>query len=148
MHKPITGWHMLAMMVAFFGVVIAVNITMARLAISSFGGTVVENSYVASQHFNGWLEDARASDALGWQVVPVLRADGRVAISVTGAPDPLTLAASARHPLGRLPDQQLTLTRTAAGEYRSVEQLPVDRWLIRLDVASGADHWRSESEVR
>ena len=146
--RPFTGWHMLAMMVAFFGVVIAVNVTMARLALTSFGGTVVENSYVASQEFNGWLENARTAEALGWQVTPDLRDDGRLAISVAGAPDPLTITASARHPLGRLPDQQLTFTRTAMGAYLSVESLAQDRWLVRLDVASGADHWRSESEVR
>jgi nitrogen fixation protein FixH len=50
-------------MVAFFGVVIAVNLTMARLAIGSFGGVVVENSYVASQKFNGWLDRPRAGGA-------------------------------------------------------------------------------------
>ena len=33
---------------------------------STFGGVVVENSYVASQDFNGWLDEARAERALGW----------------------------------------------------------------------------------
>lgn len=148
MRKPFTGWHMLGLMVAFFGVVIAVNVTMARLAMTSFGGTVVENSYVASQQFNGWLEGARASDALGWQVAPALRDDGKLAISVAGAPDPLTITATARHPLGRRPDRQLTFARVSAGEYVSAEVLAADRWTVRLDLASGAQHWRSESEVR
>lgn len=146
--RPFTGWHMLAMMVAFFGVVIAVNFTMARLAMTSFGGVVVENSYVASQNFNGWLQDARNSDALGWQVSPDLRDDGRLAITVAGAPDALTISATARHPLGRLPDKQLTFTRTAAGEYLSVEALAADRWILRLELSSGDQHWRSESEVQ
>ena len=36
-----------------------------RYAMSTFGGIVVENSYVASQEFNGWLEEARQSDGAG-----------------------------------------------------------------------------------
>ena len=55
-------------MVAFFGVVIAVNLLMAHYAVSTFSGTVVDNSYVASQEFNGWLGAARAQRALGWTV--------------------------------------------------------------------------------
>ena len=56
---------MLFAMLAFFGVIIAVNLTMAVLASKSWTGLVVKNSYVASQSF-----DARrlAQEALGWQV--------------------------------------------------------------------------------
>ena len=65
--RPFTGKHMAAIMIAFFGVVIAVNVLMARLATSTFGGLVVENSYVASQKFNRWLGEARSEKALGWK---------------------------------------------------------------------------------
>ena len=44
MTKAFTGRHMAAIMVAFFGVIIAVNFTMARFATATFGGRVVENS--------------------------------------------------------------------------------------------------------
>jgi len=50
-----TGWHMTFILVSFFAVVIAVNLTMAHFASSTFGGLVVENSYVASQKYDGWL---------------------------------------------------------------------------------------------
>mgnify|MGYP001281167617 CR=1 FL=1 len=39
---PFTGRHMATILIAFFGVVITVNIVMARFALSTFGGTVVE----------------------------------------------------------------------------------------------------------
>src|SRR3546814_2526847 len=58
--KRFTGRHAAMILVAFFGVVIAVNIVMASFALSTFGGTVVDNSYVASQHYNQWLARADA----------------------------------------------------------------------------------------
>lgn len=145
---PFTGWHMLAIMVAFFGVVIAVNVTMMTVARSSFGGIVVENSYVASQEFNGWLRAARAQDALGWQVDTAVESDRSVAISVAGAPDPLAVTAMARHPLGRMPDQALTFHRTADGRYVSTSPLPEGRWTLRLQLVSGGAVWRQEVVVQ
>jgi nitrogen fixation protein FixH len=53
--KPFTGYHMAAILIGFFGIVIAVNIYMAKVAVGTFGGTVVDNSYVASQNYNEWL---------------------------------------------------------------------------------------------
>ena len=75
---PFTGWHMLAICVAFFGVVIAVNVVMADLAISTFSGEVVENSYVASQRFNGWLDEAKAeAEMLTVEIIERARAEAR-----------------------------------------------------------------------
>ena len=59
-----TGKHMAAVFIGGFGVVIAVNLVMASYAVGSFHGTVVENSYVASQNYNDWLRQAAASKAL------------------------------------------------------------------------------------
>ena len=61
-----TGRHMLAIMLAFFGVIIAVNITMAVKANTSWTGLVVKNTYIASQQFNGRAEEGRRQAALGW----------------------------------------------------------------------------------
>ena len=63
MTRNFSGKHMAIILVSFFGVVIVVNLVMARLAVSTFGGVVVENSYVASQEFNRWLEEAEAEAA-------------------------------------------------------------------------------------
>ena len=46
MRREFTGRDMAMVMVAGFGVVVAVNFYMASLAIGGFGGVVVENSYV------------------------------------------------------------------------------------------------------
>lgn len=145
---PFTGRHIAVILVAFFAVVIGVNVFMARSAISTFGGVVVENSYVASQNYNTWLDEAAREKALGWQAEARRQADGRVAVTFTGAPATgLTLSGDAWHPLGRLPDQQLRFTRQADGTYLSDASLPEGRWKLRIQAVAGADKWRKEQDL-
>jgi nitrogen fixation protein FixH len=144
-----TGRHMAAILAGFFAVVVAVNLTMARFATSSFGGRVVDNSYVASQHFNRWLDEAEAGRALGWRTAMARQADGRVTVTLAGPRHlPATLAATARHPLGRMPDRALLLTGDGAGRYVSREGLPAERWRLRIEVRADGQVWRGEGDVR
>lgn len=138
MIRHFTGWHMLITMLAMFGLVIGVNLLMAHYALSTFGGTVVDNSYVASQNYNRWLADARAQDALGWRAAATLEDNGRVAIRLGGARGPISarLTAVASHPLGRAPDQPLTFDRREDGNYLSTRPLPSGRWQLRIQVRS------------
>ena len=130
MSKPFTGRHMAMILISFFGVVIAVNIVMARLATSTFGGIVVDNSYVASQHFNRWLDQAHKQDTLGWTARLSRASDGTLAVHMTGAPASTRLTAVAWHPLGHAPDQTLTFTAKGDSTYRSQERLPAGRWTL------------------
>lgn len=133
--KPFTGRHMAAILVAFFGVVIAVNFTMATLASRTFGGLVVENSYVASQKFNGWLAQARTEKALGWGIALSRGAGNRLDALMTSEGAPLTdarITALARHPLGRLPERTLTFRARGDGRYESLEPLPAGRWILHV----------------
>ncbi len=52
MKGKFTGRKMLAIVVAFFAVIITVNLFMAYKAVGTFPGLVVKNSYVASQEFD------------------------------------------------------------------------------------------------
>lgn len=146
--KPFTGYTMAIILVAFFGFVAAVNFTMARYASSTFGGVVVENSYVASQEFNGWLDNAEKQKALGWDVTSVLRGDQRVEIRTGNVPAGAQLTAYARHPLGRAPDRELTMVAGESGVFLSNEVLPEGRWTVRLQIDAGADTWRGEDALR
>ena len=65
MKKEVKGWHVLAIFVAAFGTIIAVNLTLAFNAVRTFPGLEVKNSYVASQSFD---IDRAAQLALGWDV--------------------------------------------------------------------------------
>lgn len=65
----IKGWHVFAGFSAAFGVIIAVNLTLAFQAVATFPGLEVRNSYVASQSFDA---DREAQLALGWDVTAEL----------------------------------------------------------------------------
>ena len=137
MTRRFTGWHMTAIVVAFFGVVVAVNFTMAYFAISTFGGTVVDNSYVASQKYNRWLAEARAQQALGWSVAVGVDKARRVRIDVRSSNGPLlgaTIVAVAAHPLGRSPEQSLRFAETGDGRFLASAPLPAGRHLLRITV--------------
>ncbi|WP_066553673.1 FixH family protein [Croceicoccus bisphenolivorans] len=139
-----TGKHMTAILVCGFGVVVAVNFTMAALASSSFGGVVVENSYVASQEFNNWLDKAEASNALGYTVDAARNADGKIALTTSGVPVGAQVTATARHPLGHQPDRALVFVYGSDGKWTSTSALPEDRWTLRIAIDANGSEWRGE----
>ena len=146
MSGTFTGRHMAAILVGFFGIVVTVNFTMASYARSTFGGIVVENSYVASEKFNGWLARAGEQQALGWSAAASRRGDGRVELAVE-APASVVATGTARHPLGRMPDRALAFERTGAG-FLSRETLPEGRWIVRIELADGTDRWAHEEHLQ
>lgn len=77
-----TGRTLALILIAFFAVIISVNLTMAFVARGSWTGFVVRNSYVASQEFNGRVAAARAQRALGWSADLTL-VDGEATLSLT-----------------------------------------------------------------
>lgn len=147
MIKKFTGRHMALVLAGFFGTIIAVNFTMARYASSTFGGIVVENSYVASQEFNQWLDKADEARALGWTNHTVRRPDGRLLITVAGPGKGAIVKGMARHPLGRLPDVTLTFDALGGGRYLSRQTVDSGRWTLRLTVVDGARQWRHEEPL-
>ncbi|MEO1563735.1 MAG: FixH family protein [Pseudomonadota bacterium] len=63
--QEIKGRHVLIGFTAAFGIIIAVNVTMAVNAVRTFPGLTTKNSYVASQAFEG---DRQSQAALGWTI--------------------------------------------------------------------------------
>lgn len=141
------GRHMAIIIFAFFGVVVAVNFYMAHLASSTFSGVVVENSYVASQHFNRWLDEAHREDALGWHASAARDADGRIGVTLVKVPAGAVVTGEAWHPLGRQPDHVLHFTAAHDGRFVSAERVAAGRWTIRLEVAANGQRWRTEEPI-
>ncbi|MFV0336544.1 MAG: FixH family protein [Tropicimonas sp.] len=76
----LTGRKVFLIAASAFGVIIAVNLTMAWLAVGTFPGLAVKNSYVASQSFDA---DRAAQEALGWQARATLEG-GMLTVAFTG----------------------------------------------------------------
>ena len=142
---PFTGRHIALIMITFLGTVVAVNVLMAVIASGSFGGTVVDNSYVASQQFNRWLKRAREQKAMGWSEQVGLDVERRIDLHLSrraaGTDKALTgaaIRAVAIHPLGRAPEQAIGFTEVRPGHYIAAAPLPRGRWLVHFTIRSGA----------
>lgn len=149
--KPFTGYHMAAILIGFFGIVIAVNIYMAKVAVGTFGGTVVDNSYVASQQYNEWLAEADKEAKLGWTVAAARAAGDKVRLIVDDngvAGLNFAVSAKAEHPLGRAPDRMLQFTSQGDGSYVSREALPSGRWLLRIEINRAGDRYRMVTDIK
>ncbi|MCG6856734.1 MAG: FixH family protein [Salaquimonas sp.] len=145
-----TGWHMLGVMVLFFGTVIAVNLTLAFFANYSWTGLVVENSYVAGQTFNEESEKARKQATLGLTGKLVARTDA-VEFDFTDPDGKPVIADKIEIRVGRpsfeSEDHTLVLDYAGTGKYFSEAALTPGLWLadIKATLADGSDwrqHWR------
>ena len=66
--RALTGRMVLFMLVAFFGVVIGVNVIMMRLAIQTLPGTEVDSAYSASLAYEKEIATAREQSERNWKV--------------------------------------------------------------------------------
>ena len=142
-NRELTGRHVLIIMVSFFSVVIAVNLTMAFLARSSWTGFVVENIYVASQHFNEKAAEGRAQAALGWKSELGI-AGGKVSYRLTDKVDNVVAAkratASFRRPAYASEDQEVALVAQPDGSLAAPVELRDGMWIVEVHAEAGLQH--------
>ncbi|MGI2033078.1 FixH family protein [Rhizobium panacihumi] len=137
--KPFTftGWHMLAIMLSFFGVIISVNFFMAYQAVSSWSGLVVQNTYVASQQFNSKVAAERALAATG--VTGKLTIDGTVVRYEISGPNGLVAAdeliLAFRRPVGDQQDFSLTLAPQEEGIFVVRHEVGPGHWIVEAIAA-------------
>jgi nitrogen fixation protein FixH len=144
MTGPFTGRHALFVICGGFAIVIGANLALAVWAARTNPGLVVENSYVASQKFNGWLAQGRAQKAMGWTVTSAADA-GRLSVSATnalGQPlDGLEAVATLEHPLGAEPSHAITLAQVAPGRYAAPHGLAPGQWLAEVRLSRGSERY-------
>ena len=135
MAKPLTGRKVLLMFVAFFGVIIAVNLYMASMAIGTFPGMDVKNSYIASQGFD---DDREAQTALGWEVSVTYEA-GELQIAIlddTGASaDVAKFEALVGRPT-HVRDDQTPEFQQRKGVFKAPVTLAEGLWNLRLEATA------------
>lgn len=135
--KPFTftGWHMLAIILAFFGTIITVNFTMAYLATSSWSGLVVKNTYVASQQFNG--KTAAIREMLATGIAGDLQVDAkgmRYRLTLPGNTAVVADAVTAhfKRPVGVAQDFELQLTPAGDGLYLAETAVLPGSWIVEI----------------
>lgn len=132
-----TGRHMLLAIVGFFGVIIAVNITMAVVSSVSWTGLVVPNSYVASQEFETKRLAHIAQQEAGWRA-SLGYAGGTALLSVVDAAGvPVDLGEpmlQINRPVGGHDDQRVALSRRPDGVYAGPVTLGPGVWEARVSI--------------
>ena len=78
----LTGWHVLAIIVGFFALVIAVDVSFAVSAYRTFPGEVSATPYEDGVAYNRKLAQLEAQGRLGWAPVATVAADGGVRLEV------------------------------------------------------------------
>lgn len=128
--RPFTGRHMLAITVAFFGVIFAVNILMAVISMQTWTGLVVDNSYVASQQYQEKLEAHRVQAEAGW-VSTLGYEGGRIRLDLVAENVPVAIGGlriRLNRPIGTREDRVLELVAQPDGGYAADVELPDGMW--------------------
>ena len=156
--KPfeLRGWHVLAMLLLFFGAIIGVNVAFAVAAVSTFPGEDVQRSYIQGLHYNQTLAERRAQAQLGWRAGAELTggpADAQVVVTLhdrAGAPlDSAQVTGELERPTDSRFDHPLRFVRTGPGAYTAdATRLLPGRWRLRARATSGAEALDFESELQ
>jgi nitrogen fixation protein FixH len=155
--KPLTGGKVLTMLVAFFGVIIAVNLVMMRLAIQTMPGTDVDSAYTASLAYEKEIAIAQGQNARNWKVDAQVRRgpDGSANLQVEardndGKPmSGLKFQGRFERPTDRRADRPVELAEMGIGVYRgNAAQIAAGQWdLVIEGVSAGQRMFLSKNRV-
>jgi len=146
--RRLTGRAVLLYVLAFFGVVIAVNLVMMKLAIDTMPGLEVESSYRAGNAYSAAIAAAKDQSARQWRVDGHLErgADGRAFLEVEardrgGAPiTGLVFSAQLERPTDKRADRSVALIEQGSGIYRGeAENLAPGQWDVVLEAERGSE---------
>jgi nitrogen fixation protein FixH len=140
--RPLTGRVVLISLLAFFAVVIGVNLLMAKLAIDTLPGTEVDSAYSASLAYEREIVAAHDQSERDWKVDAHVerRADGTASVQVEahdslGAPmSGLIFLGRFERPTDRRADQSIALAEVGGGIYRgTVAAVAPGQWDLVLE---------------
>jgi nitrogen fixation protein FixH len=153
--REVTGRTVLLWLVAFFGVVVTVNVVMARLAASTFGGVETEGAYKLGLAFNAELAAVRKQDNRHWVVAAHVERKGDDAVVKLAIADPagngiggLDVDVRLVHPMDSRFDHSVTMTKAGLGQFRGEVAATPGQWDLVADFRRGEEHvFRSKSRI-
>ncbi|MBI5320593.1 FixH family protein [Bradyrhizobium sp.] len=155
--RPLTGRRVLFYLVAFFALVIGVNLVMMKLAIDTLPGTEVDSAYRASLAYAGEISAARDQNRRNWKVDAHVerRADGAATVRLdardaNGAPlSGLKFSGRLERPTDKRIDRAVELAESGIGVYRgnATDVLPGQWDLVIEGEARGARLFLSRNRV-
>ena len=142
---PLTGRHVLIAILAFFGVIFAVNGVMTYFALNTFSGLAVDDAYRKGLRYNQQIAAADAQTAKGWQGELVYHDGPGVLrlVLVDKADLPLRnlrVEGVLGRPASAQEDRPIAFVQTTPGVYEaSVGLLPGGQWSARLAAYQGSE---------
>jgi nitrogen fixation protein FixH len=138
-HRPqfrLTGWHVLAGFIAFFGVTIAVDVLMAVQAYRTYPGEVATSPYEDGLAYDSQLDQQRIQTGLGWRFTVALQEHGVVRVTATdrrGSPlADLKLAASLTRPATEQGRREISFRAMAPGQYEARAGVLSGAWDLKV----------------
>jgi nitrogen fixation protein FixH len=129
----VKGWHVFTGFAAAFGIILAVNLTLAFQAVRTFPGLEVANSYVASQSFDA---DRAAQLGLGWDVSAELSGH-TLALVIVENGEPIAAQVEAA-----------TFGRATNVQFDEEPQFVFDGQAMRVQVNGGTGNWNLRIRLR
>ena len=153
-HAPsgfrLTGWHVLAIMISFFAIVLAVNITFTVAALKTFPGEVSVTPYEDGLLYNKKLAQLAAQEQLGWRAGAATAPD-RVLLEMRdgkGAPlSGLALNGKLERPATESGRKLLVFREVRPGLYAASASGLAGSWDLTAQAGDRAGH-RFEAERR
>jgi nitrogen fixation protein FixH len=153
--RELTGRVVLVAMLAFFGLIIGVNVVMIRAATSTFGGVETGSSYQAGLVFKHELAAAQEQNDRGWQVSLRLSHAGEDTVFEARALDHDARPVTALEPQGKFihpadarRDLVVAMTEVAPGLYRGVTPAAFGQWTVQFDLSrDGTRQFRSRTKI-
>ena len=147
------GWHVLAILVGFFGTVMTVNFIMAGYAISTFSGIDGPDTYQRGLDYNKTVAEAAEQDRLGWSNALVF-VDGGTKLRLTLQDRELrpirdlTLSGVIGRGATDQFDRPLTFRATAEGSYEAqLGPMAPGSWLVSLEARGSAGVYRLKERL-
>jgi nitrogen fixation protein FixH len=154
--RELTGRMVLACLVSFFAIVMAVNAVMMTAAVRTFAGLAEDDPYLAGLAFEQEIAAARAQQALHWQVQGSITRtqDGRAKLDISardadGSPlAGLIATATLVHPNDRSLDHDLAMAQVAPGQFSGEATSDAGQWDLLIELArDGERQFRSRNRI-